>query len=182
QWRSNVIRRRDLGAGLASLAVPIVTQNHLAAAQKPRKNTVMHVGGDYHSLMGGDIASKQNIEYNLRHGVKHLTAAISKSPQGGWDLNALKRMQNSCEKFGVVLEAIRMDSDYIRLRPGTERDREIDIITGNIQKAAEVGVRIITYNWEVVPYRRNGKIAGRGGTLCDAFKLETNWQSLPIES
>jgi len=38
----------------------------------------MYVGGDYHSIMGGDIASLQNIEYNLRHGVKHLTVAVSK--------------------------------------------------------------------------------------------------------
>jgi mannonate dehydratase len=141
---------------------------------------MMHVGGDYHSVMGGDIASKQNIEYNLRHGVKHLTAAVSKRLQGGWNADDLRRIQNSCQKFGVILEAIRMDSDYIRLRQGAERDREIDIIAGNIRKAADAGVKIITYDWEVVPYRRNGKTPGRGGTMCDAFKLETDWQSLPI--
>lgn len=153
---------------------------HLAAAQRTRKNTMMHVGGDYHSVMGGDIASRENIEYNLRHGVKHLTAAISKGPQAGWNADDLKRMQSNCEKHGAVLEAIRMDSDYIRLRPGAERDREIDIIAGNIRKAAAAGIRIITYNWEVVPYRRNGKTPGRGGTTSDSFKLEPNWRDLPL--
>ena len=39
----------------------------------PRKNTLMHVGGDYHSVAGGrgaDITAKENLEYNVRHGVK----------------------------------------------------------------------------------------------------------------
>jgi hypothetical protein len=45
-----------------------ITRNYLAAAQKPRKNTLMHVGGDYHNIAGGHITSKQNLEYNLRHG------------------------------------------------------------------------------------------------------------------
>ena len=40
----------------------------------------MHVGGDYHSVAGGphaDMTGTANLEYNLRHGVKHLTAPDS---------------------------------------------------------------------------------------------------------
>ena len=36
----------------------------------------MHVGGDYHYVAGGqgaDITGKENLEFNLRHGAKHLT-------------------------------------------------------------------------------------------------------------
>src|SRR5436190_23587227 len=87
--------------------------------------------------------------------------------------------KDSCDKFGVVFEAIRMDSDYIKLRKGPQRDREIDTIVGNIRKAAQIGVKIITYHWEVVPHRRNGKIRGRGGAAYDSFKLEKDWKSLP---
>ena len=47
------------------------------AARAPRKNTLMHVGGDYHSVAGAGISSKENLEYNLRYGVKHLTAQPS---------------------------------------------------------------------------------------------------------
>ena len=54
-----------------------------------------------------------------------------------------------------------MDSDYIKVRKGPERDREIDTIVGNIRKAAQTDVKVITYHWEVIPYRRNGKITGR---------------------
>ena len=90
----------------------------------------MHVGGDYHYVAGGrgaDITGKENLEFNLRHGAKHLTAQISKrTPDGGWDLDDMKRMKDNCDKYGVVLEAIRMDSEYIMLRKGAERDRMLE--------------------------------------------------------
>ena len=90
----------------------------------------MHVGGDYHYVAGGhgaDITGKANLEFNLRHGAKHLTAQISKrSPEGAWDLDDMKRMKDNCDKYGVVFEAIRMDSEYIMLRKGAERDRMLE--------------------------------------------------------
>jgi len=48
----------------------------------------------------------------------------------------MKRIKDNCDKYGVVLEAIRMDSDYIMLRKGPERDRMLESIMGNIQKAS----------------------------------------------
>ncbi len=175
-----MITRREFGAGIMGVAALTSSANDVAPAQqKSRKNTLMHVGGDYHSILGGDITSKQNLEYNLRHGVKHLTAATGSRPQLGWDTDKLKRMKDNCDKYGVVFEAIRMDSDYIKLRRGPERDREIDVIVGNIRKAAQIGVRIITYHWELIPFRRNGKTPGRGGVAYDCFKLEDDWRSLP---
>ena len=156
------------------MAAQGITRNYLAPAQKPRKKPLMDVGGDYHSVAGGDITSKQNLEYNLRHGVKHLTAQVRKRPQGGWDPDELMRMKDDCDRYDVVFEAIRMDSDYIKLRKGPARDREIDTIVGNIRKAAQAGVKITTYHWGVTPYRRNGKIPRRGGAVYDSFKLEND--------
>jgi hypothetical protein len=167
-----MINRREFGAGLVGIGIAArsIPRNELASPQESRKNTLMHVGGDYHNIVGADITSKQNLEYNLRHGVKHLTAEVSKNPQGSWDLDELQAMKDNCDKYGVVFEAIRMNSHYInKLRKGPERDREIDIIVGNIRKAANIGVKIITYHCEVIPYRRNGKTAGRGGDLPPAF-------------
>jgi hypothetical protein len=58
-----MINRRQFGTGLAAIAAPSsFTGTCLASAQTPRKNTLMHVGGDYHSVAGGDITSKQNLE------------------------------------------------------------------------------------------------------------------------
>jgi mannonate dehydratase len=150
----------------------------------PRRNTLMHLGGDYHYVAGGrgaDIVGKTNLEFNLRHGVKHLTAQISKkTPDGAWDFDDLKRMKDSCDKYGIMLEAIRMDSDYIMLKKGAERDRMLDNIKGNIEKASKVGVKVITHHWTVIPIRRNSQTPGRGGSTYEAFKLEPDWKNLPV--
>ena len=47
-----MIKRREFGVSLVGMTSPGITWNSLAAAQKPRKNTLMHVGGDYHSVAG----------------------------------------------------------------------------------------------------------------------------------
>ena len=131
------MKRRDFGKALAGGAIGAGVAGSVApwelsanAAQRvPRQNTLMHVGGDYHYVAGGpgaDITGKANLEFNLRHGARHLTAQISKrSPDGAWDLDDMKRMKDNCDKYGVVFEAIRMDSDYIMLRKGAERDRRL---------------------------------------------------------
>jgi mannonate dehydratase len=177
-----MVTRREFGAELVAMAVPGFASSIPVSAKRPPKNSLMHVGGDYHSVAGGDITARENLEYNLRHGVKHLTAKLTKRPQDGWDPHELTRMKANCDKYGVVFEAIRMDTDYIRMRKGPDRDREIETIVGNIRKAAQAGVKIITYNWEVIPYRRNGKTTGRGGVAYSSFKLENDWQRLPMES
>src|SRR5688572_5905281 len=155
------MRRRDFAAG----AIAAGASSGLAFAQK--KNNIMHVGGDYHSVAGprgAGMTSKENLEYNLRHGVKHLTVQMTKRfPDGAWDLDELKKMRDDCDKYGMIFEAIRMDADYITMRKGPERDRKLDSILGNIQKAAQVGVKIITYHWTVIPIRRNARVPGRGG-------------------
>jgi len=181
-------RRRDFGKTLVAGVVSAGAVSPHAAAAEPkhvtRKNTLMHVGGDYHSVAGGpgaDITGRANLEYNLRHGVKHLTATMRNiSKDGSWDSDELNRMRDNCDKAGVTLEAIRMDSEYIMLRNGADRDRRLDSITGNIQKASQAGVKVITHHWTVIPIRRNMKIAGRGGVTYAAFKLEDNWQGLPV--
>jgi len=186
------MNRREFGKKIGgSLAVVGVTGTvgirpfSAKAARVPRKNTMMHVCGDYHSVVGGkgaDMVSKANLEYNLRHGVKHLTAKVSKeSSKGVWDLDELKRMKDNCDKFGVVFEAIRMKDDYIRAKKESDRDRELDTIAENIRRASKVGVEVITYHWRVIPIRRNRKTNGRGGVTYVGFKLEKNWRELPVK-
>lgn len=70
-----------------------------------------------------------------------------------------------------------MNSDYIKLPKGPERDREIGTIAINIRTLAQI--KILTYHWELIPFRRNAKMPGRGGVTYDCFKLEDNWKSLP---
>src|SRR5437763_2851953 len=118
-----MMKRREFGkslaasAGLAAASASAEAQS--GRASKPRKNLLMHVGGDYHSVAGGpgaDMTAKANLEYNLRHGVKHLTAQVRKlGADGAWNADELKRMRDNCDAAGMTFEAIRMDSDYIML-------------------------------------------------------------------
>ena len=175
-----------LGTGLTAPIdrQPASAQARSPAGVTPRKNTLMHVGADYHYIAGGpgaEITGKANLAFNTRLGVRHLTAQVRETgADGSWDLDELKRMRDNCDTAGVVLEAIRMDSGYITLRKGAERDRRLDAILDNIRKASRVGVKVITNHWWVIPIRRNTEAPGRGGTKYVAFKLEENWQALPI--
>jgi mannonate dehydratase len=171
------MQRRAFGRNLAIAALagaPAPAQPRRTA----RKNLEMHAGGDYHSIAGDGITSRQNLEYNLRHGVKHLTAQMRRRPEG-WDPDELKRMRENCGRMGVQLEALRMDASYITLPAGPDRDREIEIIAGNIEKASSIGVRLITYHWTVIPIRRNRTVTGRGNVTYNGFRLEENWRALP---
>lgn len=154
------------------------------AAPRPKKNTLMHVGGDYHGVLGDSFTARENLEYNLRCGVRHLltqeTFLKKSTPEGAWDLDELKQMRDNCDKYGVFLEGIRMDSDYILLGKGPKRDRKLDVIIGNVRKAAAIGMKVITFHWAVIPVRRNETVQGRGGASYKAFSLEANWKELPI--
>lgn len=181
------MKRRDFGKTLATGVIGAGVANAVApysTSAAPRRNTLMHVGGDYHYVAGGrgaDFTGKANLEFNLRHGVKHLTAQMARrGADGGWDADELKRMKDNCDKYGIMLEAIRMDSDYIMLSKGPERDKMLDIIAGNVKKASQVGVKVITHHWTVIPIRRNAETPGRGGSTYEAFKLEPNWKELPV--
>src|SRR5262249_39450908 len=128
-----MMKRRDFGQHLAGAVVGACAAgcaDRPASAQGmpgAKRNTRMHVGGDYHSVAGGDITSKQNLEFNLRYGVKHLTVTMkTRSQDGGWNPDELKTMKDNCDKYGVTLEAIRMDSDYIKLAKGPARDRKLE--------------------------------------------------------
>src|SRR5262249_55165282 len=183
-----MIKRREFGKSLAAGAAVAATSSSALAQSgrrnRPRKNVLMHVGGDYHSIAGGpnaDMTAKANLDYNLRHGVKHLTAQVRKvGSDGAWDSDELKRMRDNCEKAGMTFEAIRMDSEYIMLPKGPERDRKLEGIVGNIRKASQAGVKVITHHWTVIPIRRNSQTPGRGGATYTAFKLEDNWKDLPV--
>jgi len=151
-----------------------------------KKNTLMHVGSDYHVIMGDQSlkwderqltwTSKQNFEYHERCGVNHFTNIMGRD----WNVDLMNRWKGDCDKAGKTWEAIRMDSTYIYLPPGPERQKKIDEIIANIKKASSAGVKIITMHWTLIPIRRNGHTSGRGGSSYHAFKLEDNWKDLPV--
>src|SRR6266536_2453085 len=83
-----------IGAGAGGSINPGIASVQAGRTRVPRKNNLMHVGADYHTVAGGpraDMTGKANLEYNLRHGVKHLTAQMRNvSSDGSWSLDELK--------------------------------------------------------------------------------------------
>lgn len=161
-----------------------------------RRNDGIRVGGDYHSVAGTTVTDPKSLAFFKRFNALHITgrapSALSKEelkafPQfgvfldadGPWDGDGLKRMQDDCRKADTILEGLRMDSVYIIMKPGEERERYLDIIRENIRKAAAAGVSLISYHWTMIPIRRNGKVPGRGGSTYESFKLEPDYAELP---
>jgi mannonate dehydratase len=199
---------KTLLGGVAGAGALAASGNYPAQAQaqavqgrvlpdlKVIRNDKIRPGGDYHSVAGETFTSKASLEYFARFGATHLTC-ISRDgigerslpaegrlggfldPIGPWSLDALKRMQDDCQKAGLVLEGVRMDSAYIIMKPGPERDRYLDVIRANIRKAGQAGVSVVSYHWTAIPIRRNRKAPGRGGSTYEGFKLEPNYKDLP---
>ena len=171
---AKVIAGGVIGAGFSGTAA--AAQSVIGAAQRPRKNNLFHTGGDYHVVMGDHWTSKLNIEYHQRMGIKHFTNIMSAND---WSIDEMKKWKELCDKSGMIWEAIRMDSSYIYLPPGADRDKKITGIIENIKMAAQVGIKVITMHWTMIPIRRNSHNPGRGGSSYESFKLEDNWKALP---
>ena len=145
----------------------------------------MHVGGDYHSVAGGpraDMTAKANLEYNLRHGVKHLTAQIrSVAKDGAWDSDELKtherqlrpsrsdfrsdpnglRLHHAAKRLGSRSKARRDSGEYSEGFPG-RRKSDHSPLDGDTDSAKRAGTRV-------------------GAELpTKPFKLEDNWKDLPV--
>jgi mannonate dehydratase len=195
-----------IGLSVSDSIFSEISSTQTGETRKHRKNTLMHVSTDYHIVEGDNVMSRENLEYNLRFGVSHINPdpdmilegggpvsrqggssesrggafIAAEGPSGGaFDLDKLKRMRDDCDAVGMTIEGFRMDSGYIVMKPGPERDRKLDQIIENIRKTSEVGVGLISQHWTMIPIRRNGKKPGRGGSTYDTFKLEENWKDLP---
>lgn len=167
-----------MAGGLAGLGLVGPTAVSLTQAQPAaRRNLKMHVGGDYHVTLGDHWTSKMNFEYHQRMGIKHMTNIMSPDD---WRPEDLKLWKSRCDDAGMIWEAIRMDSSFIYLPPGAERDRKMEEVIGHIKMAAAVGVKVITMHWTMIPIRRNGHKPGRGGSSYESFELEENWKDLPV--
>jgi mannonate dehydratase len=181
---------KTLSAGIVGTGLinPFASEGYESTQKPAIVNRLLHVGGDYHVVMCDDDlnwndrqkvwTNIRNFQYHQRHGVTHLTNSM----QGAWDLDEMKRWKDECDSGKMTWEAIRMDSGFIYAKPGDERKNKLTEVIANVQKASEVGVKVITMHWTMIPIRRNGHTPGRGGSSYHSFKLEPNWRELPIEA
>ena len=187
------MKRRDFGkfvfGGALSAASTASLRSTVAIADEasnPQLKAPMYVAEDHF-----DLFTNEHIEFLQRHGVKHVEVEhIDRSEAGEWNPDELKRLRDLADASGLTINML----NFSRIRKSEDqswrlnsimrgdrdgRDREIDIICGNIEKAAAIGVPAMRYHWKLVPDYRNGQVEGAGGNRFLSWDLPENWQTLP---
>ncbi len=195
-------------AGLSATGTATAQTASVLPCLKVIRNDKIRLGGQ-RGFGNGPVTSPENMNWHLRWGIKHLDISLENtrqapgvvpeptspegeskaargmggsrmSPTGRWNYDAMMRVRDTLDKAGLIWESIRMDSAYIAMTPGPERNRYLDLICENMRTAGRAGVSIISYHWNLTPIRRNLDLPGRGGSTYDSFKLEPDWQKLPL--
>ncbi|HEX4270779.1 MAG TPA: mannonate dehydratase [Rhizomicrobium sp.] len=191
---------------LGADAAPSSAKTHSGAASdvpyrvlpdlKVRRLGDIHTGGDYHTLVGKGPTDPASLNYFRRFNARYLTvrartnatpeemaqwphAGVFLNADGPWDGDELMRWQDNCRAADMTMEAVRMDSAYIIMKEGPQREKYLDLIRDNIRKASRAGVKLVSYHWTMIPIRRNFTVTGRGDSIYDGFKLEPDYKSLP---
>ena len=132
-----------------------------------KKKVLMKVG----CQSGG--TTKENLEFKARCGVYHIDGGSPVMIEGvGWDLKDSLSKKESCEKYGISLEAYHLPLDSggidrtsmpnIMLGKSPERDHEIEILQNCIRVAGRTGVKLVTYNTTILPILRTGRVIDQG--------------------
>ncbi|MCH9021451.1 MAG: mannonate dehydratase [Planctomycetes bacterium] len=187
------MKRREFGKALVGGFIVAATGHVVNAcpvqandSPPSRKRAQMHVAEDH-----WDLFTPEHLQYLQRHGVKHLTVEhIKRSAEGEWDLDELRRMRDIADKNDLTISMLnfsrirssehrKKSTNHIMAGTVGERDRQIDIIAGNIEKAAKIGVPVMRYHWRVVSDTyRNGQVKGKGGNTFLSWNLPDHWQKL----
>lgn len=171
----NINRRKALSAlmksslGATAVAGSIGTfstacqpTNGKEQTNSTEKPMLMQVGCQH----GG--TGKKNLEFLARHGVFNIDGGAPKVIEGvGWDLDDSMAKRESCEKYGIRLDAYhlplssagidRVDTPNIMLGKSPERDREIEMIQQMISVAGKTGVKTLNYNTIILEILRTSR-------------------------
>ena len=187
------MQRREFGKVLVSGAISAATVSvvngrpvQAVDSKAPQKKAQMYLAEDH-----WDLFTEDHMQYLKRHGVRHIEVEhIKRSKSGEWDLDELQRMHDIADKNDFTINMLNFKNirsnerlNHIMLGTIGERDRDIDVIIGNIEKAAKIGVPAMRYHWRMAPggnNYRNGKVSGEGGNKFLSWKLPENWQKLEL--
>ena len=127
----------------------------------------------------------KNLEFLARHGVFNMDGNAPKFIEGvGWDLEDSLAKKESCEKYGIRLDAYHLpltsagidnvSTPHIMLGKSPERDREIEMIQQMIEVAGKSDVRLLLYNTIILPILRTGRTSDptRGNAAYSTWNYE----------
>ena len=172
------MRRRDLfemGAALA--AAPQATRAQTAGRARMKLGT-----------QHGD--SDEILRVMAAFGVNHICSRIpSKTLDEKWSVDALSRLRERIEKFGVQLDMVELPTNSyitnsgiknVMLGKSPERDREIDGICQMIRNTAKAGIPSAKYNLTILAVVRTEPTPGRGGATYSTFDYAQAKEDPPL--
>ncbi len=121
----------------------------------------MHVG------VQGIGTTRQELQFLVRHGVRHMDAAVENTEQA-----TLERHREAAAAEGVRLEMIHINlprSIPLALEP--QRDADLDAVCRIVENAGRAGIRGLNYNFCILPHQRTESTPGRGGSSYSTFDL-----------
>ena len=172
------MRRRDFFELSAALAAGQAT-GALAAPQPMR----MKMGTQH-----GE--SDEILNAMAAFGVNHICAHTpSKQLDEKWSVEALTRLRERIEKFGITLEMIELPTNSyittsgirnVMLGKSPERDREIDGICQMIRNISRVGIPRAKYNMVILAVVRTEPTPGRGGAMYSTWDYARAKEDPPL--
>ena len=174
--RRNFVKTIAAGSIGASVLSPMES---LAEVKPTPKKVLMKVG----CQSGG--TTDANLQLKGRCGVYNIDGGSPKYiPNVGWDLEDSLKMRESCEKYGISLDAYHWPLSSagidkvlfpnVMLGKSPQRDREIDMLNQMIMVAGKTGIKVLNYNTTILPVLRTGKTLDpkRGNAEYSTWNLE----------
>jgi mannonate dehydratase len=158
----------------------------LALAQKRPaggRRALMKLGTQY-------VDSDEILPVMAAFGVNHICCnAPSNRLDEKWSVEALTRLRERIERYGIKLEMVPLPtSAYITqsgirnvmLGKSPERDREIEEVCQMIRNVAQAGIPSVKYNLTILAVVRTGSTPGRGGALYSTFDYSKAREEPPL--
>lgn len=124
-----------------------------------------HTNGKMHVGVQGVGTSTMELEFLVRHGVKHMDASVK-----GTQPDTLMKHKDEAAAAGVSLEMIHIGIPRsITLAQDPQRDKDIEGVCKTIENAAEAGLRGLNYNFCILNHQRTERTNGRGGSKYSTF-------------
>ncbi len=123
-------------------------------------------------------------------GVNHICSGHLSANMDEWSVDALTRLRQHVESFGVQLDAVplpmssneisKAELPEILLAKDPARDRAIENIRQMIRNCGRAGIPLVKYNLTFIGVVRTGRVPGRGGASLSHFDYAATKQEPPL--
>ena len=182
------MNRRDFltrsTAGVAAAGFVGTTGCATASAPVVPKKPVLMKAGHQHDH------SAPTLRALAAFGVTHICSGHLSANMDEWSVDALTRLRQHVESFGVALDAVplpmgsseitKAELPEILLAKDPARDRAIENICQMIRNCGRAGIPMVKYNLTFIGVVRTARVPGRGGASLSAFDYAQGKQEPPL--